>query len=640
MPGSENSNILRRCLEPLFLINAVFYWTKKVTMVLMKKVDALLKTRLYLFFHYPVYLNTNMRQSGEIADYKDGYLSQFSGSETYGLTTAEHEEGKDVSRTGKLNINIDQLPDWSRVYEDREDTFALHRWGWLLMLAVKAPSVYTKSRGIEIMKDWFIKMGKSREGHAWESYSVSERIASALMFFYAFRNVEAGLSEDIRFIEKKLFEMAGYLAENLEYHGSHTNNHVLNNARALYILGRISDCGTIAGIGRKIFMEETPEMITASGFLREDSSSYHLLLLRTYLEVLWAAEYSGDEEFVKFIRPFACSMVKAAWLFNMSTGDCDSRVMPLIGDVTPDFPVAWTRDICRSGPALQLYRPAECKGELRSGWNCIWEPCTEPALPSEKPGQGKYLFRSYEDSGWYRLDYGEIVLLLHACPSGPIPLYSHGHNDIFSFVLYWKGCPLIIDPGRFSYLPAPFGTYGKSSSAHNTVTVDGFDSYPLNRGIYPTKYRKGNAEVMWENRTDGFYFKVSHDGFSRIDESIIAYRDLFITKDSIRIRDSVNGKGPHSIKTFYHFDECVKVSAADSGTMPGLKLDIEGKSVDFRMKTEGFNPDVRLINGQKGPHPAGWYFPEYGKALPVTTCVIETSKELPYHAEYKMELPE
>lgn len=305
--------------------------------------------------------------------YNAGFLKNIKATDHKHDVNSLEMVGPVVIKLSTSKLICENIPDWSKEFEDRENTFSLHRWGWLLMLAVENPSVGTKKWGIRVMKDWLLKMKHLKSHSAWESYSTSERIVNALLFFYILRKYPCKADEDLEFLEQGLMEMAGHVIRNLEFHGELTNNHVLNNARALYMLGRFSGCENMADIGRKIFIEETPKMITPSGFLREDSASYHLLLLRTYLEVLWTANYTDDVLFSKKTKPFVASMVKAANFLRIYD-DVEKRwAIPLIGDVTPDFPLGWLGNIFRSRPAMDLYCPVGCEVDFSSGWNGIWK---------------------------------------------------------------------------------------------------------------------------------------------------------------------------------------------------------------------------------------------------------------------------
>lgn len=355
MKDKELSLIIKRFANPLFLLHALGYWSGVFLKKSIKKVSWFPPARKFI---YPKYLRKSISGSSNLVYEKD-YLKNMVRVEQ--IETINHESKKQQF----------DLPNWFQEFDDHEKMLFLHRWGWLLMDAADNPSTRIKDYGIAAIKDWCESVYDKKDHPAWESYSISERISNALMFFYSLRNYPASDTEGIEFIEKKLIEMAAYLLDRLEFNFDLTNNHVLNNARALYMLGMFSSCTEIAETGRQIFINETPRMITSQGFLREGSSNYHLLLLRTYLEVLWTAESKRDDSFADILKPVVESMVKAARFFRVDKND-GSFDIPLIGDVSPDFPGGWFSDICRSRLALELYDPFDDEPDYKSGWNRIW----------------------------------------------------------------------------------------------------------------------------------------------------------------------------------------------------------------------------------------------------------------------------
>lgn len=341
----------KKNINILLFFHTIFYYLKIFYRILIKKMVIFSNSRRLI---YPGYLRKVFFKNS--FQYKEGYLLEL-----------ENKPEKIIETNFKSDINT---PDWDQGFDDPEKLFYLHRWGWLLMEAVDNQSAELKNYGVAVIKDWFLSMNDKKTNPAWESYSVSERIANALIFFYVLRMFPAKSQMDIKFIEKNLLDMAIYLLGRLEFNFELTNNHLLNNARALYMIGRFSECNEIAEIGRLIFKNESSKMVTSSGFLNEGSSSYHFLILRTYLEVLWVARLSQDESFAVYIEPIAKSMVKAAWFFTVKNGS--KWEIPFFGDISPDFPSSWLGNICRSKLALGLYNPSNCDLDDLSGWNKIW----------------------------------------------------------------------------------------------------------------------------------------------------------------------------------------------------------------------------------------------------------------------------
>lgn len=634
MKNRETIFLLRSVLNPAFLLAAVSYWSGLILKYLLRKSRHLtVMNKLYKLFFYPPYLKAIIEENN--CEYQEAYLQGLmSDNVSYASPdfTSTEKAGLWGEKTVFRDLKVGDMPDWFQTYDDIEDLFSVHRWGWLLIIAVEQPSAEVKKWGIRVMEDWFLQMDNRRDHPAWESYSTSERIANAILFLYALRDFPYVSNSRISFLGKKLIEAAVYLKDYLEFNGEMTNNHILNNARALYMLGRFSSCRSFSDMGRKIIINETRTMITPSGFLRECSSNYNLLLLRSYLEIFWVAKQTGDMNFADRMSDTIQTMVKAAWFFHVYNDRDKQWDYPLIGDITPDFPAAWLRNICFSSPALHLYRPFRSAAAESSGWNRIWNDKDFPPASAISERCSRSGFNAYHEDGWYRLDYKDYIIIWHVSRDGSIPPYSHGHNDIMSFVLYYKGVPFLIDTGRFRYTHDALGLYGRTAAAHNSFTLDGFDPYPVARALHPPFYRKGRTTVDYHEIEDGYRLNISHDGFSRINNTLSARREFWIHEGCIQIKDVINGQGTHMLKTFFHFDRAYAIEAIndniiDISSSSGTKvccMEIKGTK----------NHRASFHCGILDPVPAGWVFPAYGTSEPATTCIIEASIDLPCCMEY------
>ena len=73
---------------------------------------------------------------------------------------------------------------------------------------------------------------------------------------------------------------------------------------------------------------------------------------------------------------------------------------------------------------------------------------------------------SFPKSGWHRVNSNDITLFFHTNPVPEEDNPSHRHNDLTSFVLYYKGRPILIDIGRFNYnVDHSIGAYGLFSAS-------------------------------------------------------------------------------------------------------------------------------------------------------------------------------
>src|SRR4051812_22545139 len=67
---------------------------------------------------------------------------------------------------------------------------------------------------------------------------------------------------------------------------------------------------------------------------------------------------------------------------------------------------------------------------------------------------------------------------------------THGHQDLGSFSLFYKGEPLFIDPGRYSYREEGYESFGARPEAHNLVTIDRLAAVPQRTARYVDEYHR------------------------------------------------------------------------------------------------------------------------------------------------------
>lgn len=240
---------------------------------------------------------------------------------------------------------------------------------------------------------------------------------------------------------------------------------------------------------------------------------------------------------------------------------------------------------------------------------------------------------AFDDSGWYRVDIGNAVLFLHINSHGGPDLSSHAHNDTLSFVLFLRGQQVIIDPGRFNYNKDLLGIYGKKARAHNSIILDDYDPFPLNRYMYSPKYRNVNVFVDYEIRQKIFYLKISHEGFKRLNKKFYSYREVCLSDKYLQINDYIDGDGIHNVKTFFHLSDNIRNLCQKART--GVKFDIDGHPVKIDLISNfDKNYKIQIASGLIEPEPIGWFFPEYGKAIATHSCIFEVDVQLPYQAQY------
>src|SRR5262249_54720794 len=85
----------------------------------------------------------------------------------------------------------------------------------------------------------------------------------------------------------------------------------------------------------------------------------------------------------------------------------------------------------------------------------------------------------FPDTGYVVVREGGLWLAFRCGVASPEFLPAHAHADALSFQLWWRGRPVVVDPGTFTYEPGPERDWFRGTRAHSTVCVDGRDQFRL-----------------------------------------------------------------------------------------------------------------------------------------------------------------
>ena len=404
--------------------------------------------------------------------------------------------------------------------EDHEDYLARHRWGFLLEQMLG--DCVDWGACLEACSRWAMTMSDTKSP-AWEPYSACERIANLAVFLAAMppRMREHGIPpEMIEFMQRSVTWVYGHL----EYYGpKQTNNHILNNARALVLGGIVGGDPTAVSAGMQIFRRCLPQMIQSGGFLRERSSHYQLVVLNWVLDA-WrfvAAAEGPDAGDTRFLSGYAERMRAAASML------CErgTSLLAVIGDVSPDITPS------RASARLAL----------------LYSDCWPHACPSEGLAIA---------DGWFRLSKGDEMVLGNF-PDGPFPhdFPTHGHGDYTSFIWSHAGQQILVDPGRHRYSADETSALQLSAVSHNLPTVNGLaplcESIVQRGGWWPVPY--ASAQLKTTGLTDAIVME--HDGFARATPVSRHSRQIELRECGLSVVDSFQGSGPVDLSFYWHFGD-------------------------------------------------------------------------------------
>jgi hypothetical protein len=412
--------------------------------------------------------------------------------------------------------------DWSYADHGMLWTFKLNYFEYLLDEACR------KEDAIRLMDEWCqsepaIKVGKM-------AYPISLRTINWLKAMVRF-----GVS-DPRHVAVVRCEL-DHLYRNLEYHV--LGNHMLENAFALVVGGLVFQNQRLLEKGSSILKREFPEQILNDGGHFERSPMYQQILLERMLDILnFAKKSSLGAPVVAQIEPVVVNMM--SWLERMTFAN---GAIACFNDAVSGMSMT-TAELKEYALRLSIVLPDN--------------PITLSA------------------SGYRRFDTAHLSCIMDVGDVGPDYLPAHAHSDTLSFCLSVHGIPHIVDTGISTYQPDQIRQRERSTSAHNTVVVDGMEQSEA-WGSFRMA-RRAHASILEESAAR---IRATHDGYRSIRAS--HERTFSRQDDSVCIDDHVSGGSIH--QAFFHFapgieprvlnEQQVQAGALDMRFSGAKKIDIE-----------------------------------------------------------------
>lgn len=527
----------------------------------------------------------------------------------------------DFSTTKSIRVNL-QLAygsidfitssNWDITYSDPEITTSLHRWGWLLRRSNEDDATLSREQGLALMRSW-LGACLHVESFRDDPYSAGERIVNGSLFLLT--RGDKSIPNDIQAGFKI---MARQIVMNLEYYeGERTGNHAFNNARALFFAGVLVDVPQLIALALAIFKDRLEHLVTSDGFLREGSSHYHFLFTRWILEVHWLSVRNRIETVESLVAPYARKLVERCWFFLVWDNSKREWNIPLIGDISPDFPPTWLLGVPWSNPGIQLYRPPMLPylGGY-TGWASLFG--LDPG--ESKSPKNKSL--TYPSSHWYRIQHGDFTLFVYAETIDGRPRADHRHLDLGGFVLFRSGSLIFTDSGRIDYTNSLLSNYGRSADAHNTVLVDGLAPSTDTLSWFQKRYKSVNVEVELIEDREMTTFRLRHNGFSRLAKGAVGHERRFILRsNSFRVEDELSGSLLRAIRLRFHLGSDLGV---EENALKGLVISPFDAifEVDERLQKA-------VLVGQKGDPIGGVVSSQYGVLEEGATVELNGELALP-----------
>jgi len=469
-----------------------------------------------------------------------------------------------LNETHCLNTASDwNNPEWEKLW-----LYNLHYFDDLNAIDSK----YKVSAHRQLINKW-IADNKPVVGNGWEPYPASLRIVNWIKWALQ------GNQLDEHWIDSLAVQVR-HLRNRLEYHL--LGNHLFANAKALVFAGLYfegKEANEWLNKGLEILDTELPEQILDDGGHFELSPMYHCIILEDILDLINLSR-SYHNVIDKGVLGYWEDLVKKmlAWLDSMTHPDGQ---IALFNDAA--FGIA-----ASPGELVEYAKRLDIEPASAS--------CVSKLLPS---------------SGYARLENTDAVLLADVGRIGPEYLPGHAHADTLTFELSLLGQRVIVDSGTSCYGYSNERLRQRSTSAHNTVEVDGQNSSEVWGGFRVAR-RAFTHSIILNNQDNAVELSASHDGYLRLQKGILHYRTWRLEDKSVYIEDKVTGE----------FDKAIgRLLFA-----PDIGIESIDDSAKWLLTREGDVIAEVLVDSPHAEIVKSSYHPEFGRSL-ATNCLTYTVYE-------------
>ena len=140
------------------------------------------------------------------------------------------------------------------------------------------------------------------------------------------------------------------------------------------------------------------------------------------------------------------------------------------------------------------------------------------------------------------------------------PLGSgHGHADLTHISLHYRGCPILVDSGRYSYVEEePLRPFLKSAQAHNVCVIDG-ESHGRPRGSWGYDSFGQSFKNYYREQGPVHYGEMAYHGCLMSGAHYLVIRKVMAVDQGIwMIVNDIRCDGGHEVKEYYHLDSAVQ----------------------------------------------------------------------------------
>lgn len=406
---------------------------------------------------------------------------------------------------------VRERPSWSQQDVSQLWRFHLHYFDYAVALTALAPEAAFAAFQA-LVRSWIDENG-TLAGDGWHPYTVSLRIVN---WCEAGAHFAANIDADTAFstlFQASLYGQARFLAGNLETDVG--GNHLIKNLRGLlwasaYFSG--PEAARWRAIALSRLRREIAEQVLPDGGHFERVPAYHVQVLDDLRACSALLAREGDPQ------PWLNDTVTRMIGFLRAILPADGR-LPLLKDTTLEQDVS---------DFVSLPQPSRFLSS--SGFAVIRDD-----------------------------DRGDLLIADFGVPC-PDHLPAHAHADLFSFELTTGAGPLIVDSGVYEYAAGRWRDWFRSTAAHNTMEVAGFDQSEV-WGSFRVARRARPSRVRWIEHGEMRIIQGEHDGYRRLSppvthrRTIVVHSGLWLVFDELFGRGEVAGRSRIHLHPERHVEE-------------------------------------------------------------------------------------
>ena len=467
-----------------------------------------------------------------------------------------------------------------------------------------------------LFEDWMAHNPPNRGANWMCGQEATFRLMAASFARHVLAGAAATTPERVERYQAFVLTTGHRIRANLDYALSQSNNHGVSECigliTAALLVPAAPDSAAWLRQGLEALRRQLAVLVYPDGAFAQHSATYHRVLLHDILWCVHLMRAAGQpvpvwltivgQRALAFIDALLTPDTGRVPLYGANDG---ANILPLADADYSDF-----RPLVQAGYAV-----------LHGVRRLPLGPWDEAALwLAEKGAFRKEDFSPRparlhaREGGCFVWRHGDARLFLR-CPEK----FRHrpSQADLLHVDLEWRGQPIAIDAGTFSYnTPGVFSGAMKEAALHNSVTFDGAEPLAKAGRFLYLPWPKGAAGMHRDDRGD--YFEATHEGWAKhgarhVRQCRNAGEDSFIISDRLSKRSSGKTRLHWLLADVpYDFD-------TNAG---GLVLHTAQGDYAVNWNVPAGSARATLVRADPGSA-RGWWSPYYYHAAPALSLSVE-----------------